>query len=273
MTARPSPLPVREDGIPEVLKAEHRWANWRYEWRDGRWTKMQCQRSGHGAKSNDSTTWCAFADALAAYPGRFDGISFALGDGWAGIDIDHYQFHPVWSPRFRDPCAYAERSPGGAGIKIIGRAARIGGEIDFSRGEPAFTTWTSGRFFTITGQASLGDPQADITAFIAEHFAAPGTAAPTRDGYRDAATTSDDDLLLQMIGSDNGAKVLALWRGDIRAYGNDHSRADQALCCHLAFWTNYDAERVDRLFRQSGLMRPKWDTASYCRATIGKALR
>ena len=32
-----------------------------------------------------------------------------------------------------------------------------------------------------------------------------------------------------------------------------------ALCNKLAFWTGKDVELVDSLFRQSGLMRPKWD--------------
>ena len=37
------------------------------------------------------------------------------------------------------------------------------------------------------------------------------------------------------------------------------SEADIALCNMLAFWTNRDVERIDRLFRASGLMRDKWD--------------
>jgi len=73
--------------------------------------------------------------------------------------------------------------------------------------------------------------------------------------------------------ADGTTEILALWQGDTSAYGGDHSRADQALVTHLAWWTNYDAERIDRLFRQSGLYRPKWNHASYRRATIGKALR
>jgi len=264
-------LPVLVAGIPDALKTEHRWALWRYVWRDDRWNKKQFQRSGRGADSTDHTTWCAFADALAASR-HFDGISFALGDNWAGLDVDHFHSDPVWSPRFRALGAYAERSPGGEGIKIIGRSARIGGQLDFAHGEPTRSTWYAGRFFTITGQASQGDPGADLSAFIAEHFPT-RTAPPVREGYRDAAITTDDDLLLQMIGSDNGAKVLALWRGDTGGHGGDHSRADQALCCYLAFWTNYDPDRIDRLFRLSGLMRPKWNSHSYRRATLDKALR
>ena len=57
----------------------------------------------------------------------------------------------------------------------------------------------------------------------------------------------------------NGDRFGRLWQGDTSDYGNDHSRADLALCRILSFWCRGDAERVDRLFRRSGLMRDKWD--------------
>ena len=279
MTPRPTPLPVCVEGIPDALKAESRWVNWRYERRDTRWTKMQYRPSGAPAKSNDPSTWYCFADALAAYRAtRFDGISFALGDHWAGIDVDNYLCHLTASyPILQLVDGYRERSPGGTGIKIIGRSPRIGGEVKFdleALKPPAFTTWVGSRFFTITGQGSVGDPTADISTFINARFPVAITPGSTREGYRDATATSDDDLLLQMVGTDIvGDKILKLWQGDLSAYDGDHSRADPALCCHLAFWTNYDPDRIDRLFRQSGLMRPKWNTDSYRYATLGKALR
>ena len=36
-----------------------------------------------------------------------------------------------------------------------------------------------------------------------------------------------------------------------------------ALCCLLAFWTGGNATQMDRLFRQSGLYREKWDEVHY----------
>ena len=36
-----------------------------------------------------------------------------------------------------------------------------------------------------------------------------------------------------------------------------------ALCCLLAFWTRGDAGWMDSLFRDSGLMRSKWDEVHY----------
>jgi hypothetical protein len=127
-----------------------------------------------------------------------------------------------------------------------------------------------------TGYGS-GDPTVDITDAL--NFYLPPEPEPTfsgpREGYPDADVTTDDDLLILMIGNDtNGDDVLALWRGDMSAHGDDHSRADMALLRHLAFWTNYDAARVERLFRQSGLMRPHWDrSTSYRRVSLSKALR
>jgi primase-polymerase (primpol)-like protein len=288
---RPVALAVLVAGIPESLRAERRWVVWRYDWDGKRWTKRPYQPRGVLAKSDDPTTWCSFDDVLAAYrSGRCDGIGFVLGDGWAGIDID--KCYPIGSStveaaqpflnQLAAPC-YSELSPSETGVKAIGRSSRIGGEIKFSTDPPTFTTWTGARFFAITGRGE-GDPLADLSALIDEWFPQdtspiilkPGefTSALARDGYSLAAETTDDDLLLQMVGGDiNSEAILALWRGDTSAYGNDHSRADLALCCHLAFWTNYDAERIDRMFRRSGLVRDKWTKGkSYRRATLKKAL-
>src|SRR5207302_6396794 len=69
----------------------------------------------------------------------------------------------------------------------------------------------------------------------------------------------------------NGAKFSALWYGDISAYGDDDSAADQALCNLLAFWTGKDAIRIDRLFKQSGLYRAeKWDRNARAGETYGQ---
>jgi hypothetical protein len=68
-----------------------------------------------------------------------------------------------------------------------------------------------------------------------------------------------------------------LWAGDTSDYAS-RSEADLALCSRLVFWTGGDPARVDKLFKQSGLYRPKWDERhfgdgrTYGQATIEKAL-
>ena len=67
--------------------------------------------------------------------------------------------------------------------------------------------------------------------------------------------------------------------GSLDAHGGDHSRADLALCGLLAFWTHGDVARIDRLFRNSALMRDNWDErhssdgTTYGEMTIAKTLR
>lgn len=91
-------------------------------------------------------------------------------------------------------------------------------------------------------------------------------------------TDTDADILQKM--EQHTPAAAALYHGDMSGYDNDHSRADQALVNILAYWANYDAATVDRLFRQSALMRPKWDTIhdpagkrTYGQMTIDKAIK
>lgn len=73
----------------------------------------------------------------------------------------------------------------------------------------------------------------------------------------------------------NGHNFSALMSGDMTGY-KSRSEADLALCCMLAFWTGNDAERIDRIFRTSGLMREKWDRrqsgSTYGAQTVQKAI-
>src|SRR5207244_1045014 len=73
-----------------------------------------------------------------------------------------------------------------------------------------------------------------------------------------------------------GEKFRTLWSGDRSGYKTP-SEADLALCGILAFWCQGDAVRIDSLFRQSGMMREKWDERrgeqTYGQKTITKCLK
>jgi len=90
------------------------------------------------------------------------------------------------------------------------------------------------------------------------------------DGPQFDPELDDDELIERAKEAANGEKFQRLWRGDTSGYPS-HSEADMALCCLLAFWTSGDPQRVDRLFRASGLMRDKWDEVHYADgATYGE---
>ena len=82
----------------------------------------------------------------------------------------------------------------------------------------------------------------------------------------------DSELWQRMFDSEHGRDIKALYDGDTSAYGNDHSSADLALCSYLNYWTNGDTSRIDRMFRQSGLMRDKWERKDYRDMAIARAL-
>jgi hypothetical protein len=89
-----------------------------------------------------------------------------------------------------------------------------------------------------------------------------GSGADTSARSAGPGELSDDDLHERAMDAANGATFQQLWRGSTAGYPSQ-SEADMALCCLLAFWTGGDRGRMDRLFRESGLMREKWDEVHY----------
>lgn len=93
---------------------------------------------------------------------------------------------------------------------------------------------------------------------------------PTETKPEPEPVSLEDSELLERAKDDD--KFSRLWDGDTSMHGGDHSRSDLALCSKLAFWTGGDRQRIDALFRKSGLMRDKWDRDDYRKRTIDKAL-
>ena len=102
----------------------------------------------------------------------------------------------------------------------------------------------------------------------------------TEVGVENAINAKNSDLSMEQLlqlakSSKNGAAFTALWNGSLEGYSSP-SEADLALCSHLAFWTGRDAAKMDTMFRQSGLMRDKWDRqqsgTTYGAITIQKAI-
>jgi putative DNA primase/helicase len=87
---------------------------------------------------------------------------------------------------------------------------------------------------------------------------------------------SDEALLQRACAARNGERFRALYyQGSYQNYPSP-SEAEMALCMHLAFWTGCDANRMDKLVRQSALFREKWDSprnqTTYGCETIQRAI-
>lgn len=274
---------VKPENIPEELKALNQWVLWKYETRDGKKTKVPYRATGQRAESNNPSTWMTYPDAIANLV-HFDGIGIMFGNGLSGIDLDHHLADGGKPDDFAGPIvkelnSYTEITPSGCGLHVLlwgflpptGRHSQAKG----------VEMYDAGRFFTVTGWHLEGTPktverrQAEIFRVHRGIFGDPEPQTAPREPKPNKL--EDQDLVELATAAKNGAKFLSLWNGSIQDHPS-HSEADLALCSLLAFWTGGDLARMDRLFRQSGLMRSQWDKrhrsdgASYGEMTMQKAL-
>lgn len=290
---RPLPLPSGAD-VPSALLPYANWVAWRAIMRDEKITKVPYSpRTGHLASTTDPRTWSTF-DAARSFAERTgcDGLGFVFTESpFCGIDLDHCLDRAVLAPWaaavVKRLNSYTEVSPSGSGLHILVRGTLPDGGRKRQYAGGAVEVYDQGRYFTFTGRSwqdmphSVEDRNAVLTEWVVETFppSPPTTttvAAQSEERQCGTALVDDAALLTTAMEATDGATFTALWRGDTTAYGGDESAADLALCNLLAFWTDRDAGRMDRLFRQSKLFRPKWDARrgkeTYGARTIAKAL-
>ena len=260
--------------VPSELRNETRWVCWRETDRDGKPTKVPIDpHTGGFASVDDPETWGGFDEATAAAEADdIDGIGFVFidGDTVAGVDLDDV----------RDPAdgtlsaaatdivetldSYTEVSPSGTGLHVLIRGFVPPGRTRHG----GIELYDTGRFFTVTGDhidrtpTDLEVRQEELRDVHAAYVARSESAHERRVESDDNAGTSvsaadvDHDVILDRAAHND--KFQRLWSGDTAGY-QSHSEADMALCCFLAYHTGGETTAMDDLFRQSGLMRSKWD--------------
>lgn len=281
---------VCQANIPQALKKIPHWIVWKAVNKNGKITKVPYSITGKAAKSDDPSTWTTYEKALTAYKaGSYDGIGFVFSqdDPFCGIDLDHCldpetgKIEPWANEIIKIFDSYTEKSPSERGFHIIvkGRLPEGG------RKKGSIEIYNKGRYFTFTGNHRTGSPadirpaQDAIDSLLASHFkkeVAPQASPPSPSP---GASLDDSELIDKAISAGNGHKFDLLYRGQWQEAGYpSQSEADQALSNMLAFWTGRDSCRIDNIFRQSGLMRPKWDKrhhsdgSTYGQGTIEKAI-
>lgn len=276
---KPRVLPVKAEGVPDVLQALPRWVVWRLEWRadQAKWTKTpyQARRTDCKASSTNARSWSTFAEAVRTYArGHVDGIGITLGplddDGrvLAGMDFDKLALDDTGTPvldiqerRWLSRLAtYTELSPSGRGVHAIafGHGTRAG--LKRGRHELYF----QGRYLTMTGHVfgdtcGLRDADEALHAIAAELD--PPAPAPRPRETAGRAALEDEALLVRARQASNGDRFRDLFDHGCGPGGPSEDVA--RLLTMLAFWTDRDGARMDRLFRRSALFTAhyttKWD--------------
>ena len=296
--------------IPPQLRSSGLFCCWRYDQRKGKPTKVPYDpMTGLPAKSNDPTTFADFNTACSASH-SYSGLGIGIFNGVSAIDLDDCitedgKLTDTASEIVKLMHSYTEYSPSGKGLHILFTVGNFVYDKDryyvmnHKSGIEVYVHGATNKYLTVTGRQlnsyPYGDRTKELTQLL-ERFmlrqnrgengvngvnSCKGTVtpAPHRNAssqYRDSPGLSDDELLQRAFRARNGQHFQQLWSGDTSAYGS-HSEADFALCSNLAFWTQCRAEQMDRLFRQSGLMRPKWDAprsgSTYGRITIQRSIQ
>ena len=189
MAHKPPAIEIISQNIPPMMRDLPRWLGWRWEMNEKRdkWDKPPIDiKNDRLGSSTDEKTWCNFDTALKAAESHFvDGIGFALGDGFAGVDFDNCRdratgiISPDVDAYVRRLKTYGEVSPSGEGIKLILRAMLPKGR----RANGKVEAYDRGRYFTVTGHrleccpdALSADPEV-LAALHRELIEGPQTAS------------------------------------------------------------------------------------------------
>lgn len=253
----------------DKLKKLRQWICWKEMIVDDRPTKVPMSVTGNKASTTNPQTWCDYESALGYSRANdtIDGVGFVFtaDDPYCGIDLDKCRNPETgkvedWAQTIIQSFdSYTEISPSGTGVHVIIEGKKKGGKARKGKIE----IYDSGRYFTVTNNVfsslkSVQNQQKQLDELYDKLFP-------------EVHRIDDMKLIEKAVNAKDGSKFQALWNGDTSGY-TSQSEADLALCCLLAFWTDRDYERIDRLFKQTGLYREKWDREDYKEKTINTAL-
>lgn len=282
---------VAWDKIPQFLREIPNWVLWCIEERDGKEVKVPYTVNHTRAASNDPRTWSTFEQVRQTYKAGgsgsdYAGIGFVFTSelGLIGIDLDDcierdkdgHEYLSTFAQRVLEQIdSYTELSPSGTGLHIICTAS-----IPRAKKTAYLEIYATGRYFTVTGDRWPGasDSILDCTSSVAslwndlygDYDTVTGTGGAAPDSL---AGAPDWDAPYHLGGPPPHAisktKATKLHkRGAAYAGYTDLSEADWDYCYYLALNLGSPTfERIDKKYRESALMRSKWDTKHYSDGT------
>lgn len=168
-TERVDALRERLQYLPAVMREARRWLLWK----PGKVPVYAsgAHRSGTLDAPADVAQLVTMEQALDAMDNRYAGIGFALGFDavlgayWQGLDLDDALTGGAFTTAtgrdlYAASAGYAERSPSGAGLHVIGLGDAFRA-IKWKRpGAQAIEAYSAARFFTVTGRMMReGEPE------------------------------------------------------------------------------------------------------------------
>lgn len=264
--------------IPNELQEKKQWVGWNYETNNnGKATKVPYQLNGRKANPTNSSTWGHFQDVVhCAREGKFDGIGFVLSktDDYIAVDIDDCIVEGKMNETARDTIelldSYTEFSPSAKGLHIIVKG-KFPNYIEKSKSglkneKFGIEVYRHSRFMTFTGDVENENIIHERTDELDDFFIAYFDNKEIEEHLNVTINTEplnfeDDNVTWKKMFQDSreGKNIKKAFNGELMRNG-DHSSTDYYLCQQLAYFCDKDLVKMDRMFRQSGLYREKWDS-------------
>ena len=287
---QPEYRPVISSGIPDKLKSMKVWAVWKSVLNPG---KSKPDKVPHSyqvnpitgveevklASCNRPAEWMSFEDAerLKKSSRSFKGFQVALApvtptgdeDRLIGVDIDRALLpdgsikpeYIEWITKFN---TYFELSPGD-GVRgfCFGHFPTSGGKHSGN-----IEIYQNGKWLTITGQKLIDSPatintsQETIEAFRAQYFKTfneiDGSDLPVSNKI-----FTDEEIVNKL----KTHPVTGIKEDFNQYFYNGYKTSDSSLddlhFCNIIRYYTQNMEQIDRIFRQSALMRDKWDEVHF----------
>lgn len=226
--------------------------------------------------SSSSKGWTTFKVANEAYQNRTSqaaGVGMLIIPPYLFIDLDKQSkaMQEFLDNKLSDNLvsqfikatngSYAEYSISQTGIHIIAKGTK---PVSGSR-KGEIEIYSENRFVALTG--NVFNNQDTLEHVNVKQFDAickqylPDTPKATGGAGNPGKSLipNDKELVKKAIAAENGEKFQRLYSGDYSGY-QSASEATIAFANLLAFWTSKDINQMDRIIRDSGLMRDKYDS-------------
>jgi len=273
------------------------YCNWKWENRKGHDTKVPYNPvTGHRAQVDAPDTFTVLQNALEILS-NYDGIGIRVSGHVGCIDMDGAvladgtiteQARTVLAML---PNAFVEISPSGTGLHlyfIIPEGFVFDSDTYYVNnrkvGMENYFPGSTNRFITVTGniyrKGDLSVTGAELICFQDTFMKRPENRKVDVVLPSGGSVLSDAEVIHKASCGKHGQKFQKLYHGEWEGLGDEnwsHSEADMSFHRIIAFYCRGDMEQMDRIYRESGLMREKWDerrgNASYGEITMTNAIK
>ncbi len=289
ITTKEKILQVNTENVPTEMAHLEQWVLWKAEKLKDKdeYGKVPYQLIEIPASSTNPSSWSSFDKTIQKLD-DYDGVGFVLTkeDDYICLDLDDIHIDKETHKPLTDIAkevmqkTWWEVSPSGTGIHAYFKGT-LPDEVMKKNKSEHLELYSHSRFMTFTGvndgvYREVSTDQFYID-FLVEHYFKHEVSTNDTINYDITPSNLDDvEVMKLMEKSKNADKLSKLMSGGWREIFESQSEADLSLLNALAFYTQNNAGQMDRIFRDSDLMRHKWDelrgAKTYGQRSIEKAI-